>query len=124
MATQRAPMLTNDHAAKALEFLAESDREFAEGDHLQASEKLWAAATHAVMAAAEQRGWPHDSSRRALHEAAERLSDDHGDPLIALGFGVAEKFHGNFHYDYMEDFELDADRPLVHDFVHRVLVLL
>ena len=76
MATQRAPMLTDDHAAKALEFLAESDREFAEGDHLQASEKLWAAATHAVMAAAEKRGWPHDSSHRALHEAAERLSDD------------------------------------------------
>ena len=124
MATERAPMLTNDHAAKALDFLAQSDAEFAEGDHLQASEKLWAAATHAVMAAAEKRGWQHDSSHRALHEAAERLSDDHGDPLIGYGFSIAEKFHGNFHYDYMEDFELEADRPEVHDFVHQVLALL
>ena len=123
MATQRAPMLTNDHAAKALEFLAQSDAEFAEGDRLQASEKLWGAATHAIMAAAQQRGWRH-GSHRALKEAAEQLSDDHNDPLIEYGFLAAEKFHRNFYHDNMEDFELDSDRPKVHDFVHRVLALL
>ena len=123
MATQRSPMLTSDHAAKALEFLAESDREFAEGDRLQASEKLWGAATHAIMAAAQQRGWRH-GSHRALKEAAEQLSDDHNDPLIEYGFLAAEKFHRNFYHDNMEDFELDSDRPKVHDFVHRVLALL
>ena len=123
MATQRAPMLTNDHAAKALEFLAQSDAEFAAGDRLQASEKLWGAATHAIMAAAQQRGWRH-GSHRALKEAAEQLSDDHNDPLIEYGFLAAEKFHRNFYHDNMEDFELDLDRPKVHDFVHRVLALL
>ena len=123
MATARAPMLTNDHAAKALEFLAQSDAEFAEGDRLQASEKLWGAATHAIMAAAQQRGWRH-GSHRALKEAAEQLSDDHNDPLIEYGFLAAEKFHRNFYHDNMEDFELDLDRPKVHDFVHRVLALL
>ena len=123
MATQRAPMLTNDHAAKALDFLAQSDAEFAEGDRLQASEKLWGAATHAIMAAAQQRGWRH-GSHRALKEAAEQLSDDHNDPLIEYGFLAAEKFHRNFYHDNMEDFELDLDRPKVHDFVHRVLALL
>ena len=124
MATARAPMLASDHAAKALDFLAESDREFAEGNHLQASEKLWAAATHAVMAVAQQRGWPHDSSHRALKEAVKRLSNDHDDIRIMLEFGFAEKFHSNFYHDHMDDFELDEDRPLVHDFVHRVLALL
>ena len=123
MATQRAPMLTNDHAAKALDFLAQSDAEFAEGDRLQASEKLWGAATHAIMAVAQQRGWRH-GSHRALKEAAEQLSDDHNDPLIEYGFLAAEKFHRNFYHDNMEDFELDSDRPKVHDFVHRVLALL
>ena len=116
-------MLANDHAAKALEFLAQSDAEFAEGDRLQASEKLWGAATHAIMAAAQQRGWRH-GSHRALKEAAEQLSDDHNDPLIEYGFLAAEKFHRNFYHDNMEDFELDLDRPKVHDFVHRVLALL
>ncbi len=123
MATQRAPMLTDDHAAKALEFLAQSDAEFAAGDRLQASEKLWGAATHAIMAVAQQRGWRH-GSHRALKEAAEQLSDDHNDPLIEYGFLAAEKFHRNFYHDNMEDFELDSDRPKVHDFVHRVLALL
>ena len=123
MATQRAPMLTNDHAAKALDFLAQSDAEFVEGDRLQASEKLWGAATHAIMAAAQQRGWRH-GSHRALKEAAEQLSDDHNDPLIEYGFLAAEKFHRNFYHDNMEDFELDLDRPKVHGFVHRVLALL
>ena len=123
MATQRAPMLTNDHAAKALEFLAQSDAEFAEGNRLQASEKLWGAATHAIMAAAQQRGWRH-GSHRALKEAAEQLSDDHNDPLIEYGFGFAEKFHRNFYHDHMEDFDLDDNRPRVQDFVHRVLALI
>ena len=123
MATQRAPMLTNDHAAKALEFLVQSDAEFAEGDRLQASEKLWGAATHAIMAAAQQRGWRH-GSHRALKEAARRLSDERNDRLFRHGFMAAEKFHSNFYHDHMEDFELDEDRPEVHDFVHQVLALL
>ena len=123
MATQRAPMLTDDHAAKALDFLAQSDAEFDAGDRLQASEKLWGAATHAIMAAAQQRGWRH-GSHRALKEAAEQLSDDHNDPLIEYGFGFAEKFHRNFYHDHMEDFDLDDNRPRVQDFVHRVLALL
>ena len=54
-------MLTQNHAVTAQEFLEASDQEFASGDHLQASEKLWGAATHAVMAVAQQREWPHRS---------------------------------------------------------------
>ena len=123
MATARAPMLTNDHAAKALEFLAQSDAEFAEGDRLQASEKLWGAATHAVIAAAQQRGWRH-GSHRALKEAAMKLSDERDDIRIRRGFAAAEKFHSNFYHDHMEDFDLDDNRPRVQDFVHRVLALL
>ena len=46
-----------DHRQTARDFLTASDREFLDGDHLQASEKLWGAATHAVMAAAVERNW-------------------------------------------------------------------
>ena len=123
MATERAPMLAGDHAAKALEFLAQSDAEFAEGDRLQASEKLWGAATHAIMAVAQRRAWRH-GSHRALKEAAIKLSDERDDIGIRRGFAAAEKFHSNFYHDHMGDFELDIDRPKAHDFVHRVLALL
>ena len=123
MATERAPMLAEDHAQTALDFLSASDREFAAGDRLQGSINLWYAATHAMTAAAQRQGWPHDG-HRSLKEAAERLSGEHGDIRIAYLFCYAEKFHQNFYYDYMEGFELVADRPKVHDLVRRTLALL
>lgn len=123
MATQRAPMLIDDHAQTALDFLLASDQEFDDGDILQASEKLWGAATHAVIAVAQQRGWQH-GSHSSLRDAAERLADEHDDFRIELEFAIAEKFHRNFYNNTMEDIELYGDRPKVHDLVHRVLALL
>ena len=116
-------MQVREHAETAREFLIASDREFAAGDVVQASEKLWGAAAHAVMAVAQERKWNH-SSHRSLKNTAIRLSREQGDPLIEAYFAVAEKFHRNFYHDSMEDWERDADRPLVHDFVARVLALL
>ena len=116
-------MLVQEHAQTAREFLAAADREFAAGDVLQGSEKMWGAASHAVMALAQQQGWPY-GSHRALKNAVERLAVEHNDPAIRDRFVAAEKFHRNFYHDFMEDFELAGDRPLVRDFVERVLALL
>ena len=116
-------MQVREHAETAREFLIASDREFAAGDIVQASEKLWGAAAHAVMAVAQEREWNH-SSHRSLKNTVIRLSREQGDPLIETQFLAAEKFHRNFYHDSMEDWERDADRPLVHDFVRRVLALL
>ena len=116
-------MLTQNHAENAEEFLVASDKEFAAGDHLQASEKLWGAATHAVMAVAQQREWPH-RSHRSLKNVVSRIVAETGDDGFAAGFLAAEKFHKNFYHDEMEDFEIEHDRPMVHRFVARVLTLL
>lgn len=116
-------MQVREHAETAREFLVASDKEFEADDLVQASEKLWGAAAHAVMAVAQERGWDH-RSHRSLKNAVIRLSREHGDPLILAHFLAAEKFHRNFYHDDMEDWERDADRPLVHDFVERVLALL
>ena len=116
-------MLTQNHTATALEFLDASDREFAVGDRLQASEKLWGAASHAVMAVAQQREWPY-RSHRSLKNAVGRIVAETGDDGFAAGFLAAEKFHKNFYHDEMEDFEIEHDRPLVHRFVARFLTLL
>ena len=114
-------MAINERIQAAQGFLAASDREFAAGDLRQGSEKLWGAATQVVMEMAHQRGWDY-GSHRAMKNAVERLSQELADPLISLEFGFAEKFHRNFYHNFMEDFELDADRPRVHDFVARMLV--
>ena len=109
-----------DHRQVAVDFLAASDVEFEAGDVLQGAEKLWGAAAHAVMSIAIEEGWTH-RSHRSLKNAATQLSINREDPLIEYGFSVAEKFHQHFYHDSMEDWERDVDRPLVHQFVHRVL---
>ena len=115
-------MQISDHLRTAREFLTAADQEFAAGDHLQASEKLWGAASHALIAVAQQHNWPH-GSHRALKQATRLLVDETGDGTLHAGFAVAEKFHANFYHDFMEDYQLDADRPTVNDFVERLLVL-
>ena len=115
-------MQTKEHAQTAREFLVAADREFEAGDHLQASEKLWGAASHALIAVAQQRNLPH-GSHRALKNAAQLLVDETGDMALLAGFLAAQKFHANFYHDFMEDFDLDADRPTVKDFVDRLMAL-
>jgi hypothetical protein len=71
-------MLIQDHALTAQDFLTASDREFAAGDVLQASEKLWGAAgaaAHAIMAVANQRGLDH-GTHRALINAARQIANE------------------------------------------------
>ena len=115
-------MVKDEHVQTAQEFLVKSDGYFAEGDVLQGSEKLWGAAAHAVMAVAQQRGWKY-GNHYTLRETALRLADELEDERISLGLGVAEKFHANFYHEFMEDSELDMNRPLAKRFVARMLAL-
>ena len=115
-------MIKEEHVQTAQEFLVKSDGYFAEGDVLQGSEKLWGAAAHAVMAVAQQRGWKY-GNHYTLRETALRLADELEDERISLGLGVAEKFHANFYHEFMEDSELDMNRPLAKRFVARMLAL-
>jgi uncharacterized protein (UPF0332 family) len=116
-------MTTLEHARTAREFLVASDREFAVGDHLQAAEKLYGAANHAVTAVAQQRGWQYES-HRVIKNAIYQLSRDTGDLSFIAAFTTAEKFHKHFFHDNMEPYELDGERPVVHEFVGRVLSML
>ena len=115
-------MPAREHAEITREFLEASDREFAAGDILQASEKLWGAATHAVTAAAQRNG-KKPGSHNGFIEAVARLAEEHNDASLEAGFLAAELFHRNFYHDFMEDFEIDSRRPLVDRFVKRVLAL-
>ena len=108
--------------AQALESLAHSDAEFHVGDRRQGSEKLYGAATQVVIAAAKQRGWQF-RSHRATKNAVTRLEAEYQDPFLSAGFIAAEKFHKNFFHDEMEEYEIVADRPVVHRFVNRMAVL-
>ncbi len=116
-------MTAAEHAQTARDFLAAADREFAAGDHLQGSEKLYGAATQAIIAVCQQRGWRYNS-HRAMKQAVTELTREYDDIAIAGGFIAAENFHRNFFHDHMEDYEREADRPPVHHLVARLLALL
>ena len=116
-------MTVQEYAQCARDFLAASDREFAAGDRQQASEKLYGAANEALSAIAIQRSWKH-RTHRDMKNVAQRLATECEDLFLSAGFNTAEKFHKNFFHDEMEDYEIEADRPLVHEYVARVLALL
>ena len=115
-------MMVEEHIETALLFLEQSRQEFGVGDALQGSEKLWGAAAHATMAYAQQMGWPF-GDHRSLKLAILRLVDERGDSSLRGGFSTAEKFHANFYHAFMQDFEIEGDPPIVHEFVNKVVAI-
>ena len=116
-------MSAAEHAQTARDFLVASDREFAAGDHLQGSEKLYGAATQAIIALCQQRGWRY-KSHRSMQQAVTALSRDYDDPTLLNGYLAANKFHENFFHHNMEDYEVEQNRPGVQYFVGQLLALL
>ncbi len=106
----------------AIACLAESDAAIERDEVVEGAMKLWEAAAHAVAAAAVERRWPF-GDRRLLKSAAVRLAREYGDPTIAAGYAGAEEFSRHQSRDWMEDWERDANRPLVKEFVGRVVRL-
>ena len=121
--TAESETSVEEYTAQALKFLAQSETEFAAGDTRQGSEKLYGAASQAVIAAAKQRGWRY-RSHRDNKNATTRLATELNDDLLLAGFLAAEKFHINFHHGGMEDYEIAQDRPVVRRYVHRMVDLI
>lgn len=113
-------MLVDEHIETAQKFLDDADREYDAGDILQASEKLWGAASHVVIAEMKRRGM-EAKSHRSMVQAVEQFSAERDEPEIAAGFAIARYFHSNFYNGTMDDYEFLADRPKVHRFVSRML---
>ncbi len=109
-----------EHAEQARKFLDQSEKEFADDDVLQGSEKLWGAACQAVMAVAKSRGWDYGKSKHRS-VVIDRLVEECGDSSLASGYSVAQKFHANFYNNFMEDDDIARDRPIVHQLVQQLL---
>lgn len=110
------------HAAIARQFLDDADREFAAGDLLQTSEKLWGATSHALKALCRQRGWPHAKYAQRRH-AAQRLAELQDDPAIFANFKIAQSCHANFYNDWMYAADVDTSRAYIRELVGKILQL-
>ncbi len=90
-----------DHAAMSRRFIDHAREELRKGDRLQASEKLWGAAAHALKAVAIQRGWQH-TDHRNIHRIAIQLGNEFARPDFETKIRVANSFHVNF-YENLEE---------------------
>ena len=84
-------MITPEQFQKTQAYLAAADREFAAGNPLAATERLWDAVACTLSAVAGYHGWPH-ANRDELYDVAIRLNEldgDEAEPLLS-GFSSVE----------------------------------
>ena len=110
------------HAATSLRFINQSQAELAKGDTLQASEKAWGAAAHAMKAAAESRGWRH-GTHRLLFDTAARIADETGDPDLFGLFKEASALHQNFYEGWESDYTVQKSIERVKRLVEKMEAL-
>ena len=104
MVTELPPPGSNDiddHAAMSRRSIDHAREELRKGDRLQASEKLWGAAAHALKAVAIQRGWQH-TEHQNIHRIAIQLRHELDRPDFESRIRVANSFHVNF-YENLEE---------------------
>ncbi len=115
-------MQAPEHVELARKFLRDADRELADGDHFQASEKLWGAASHMVIAEMHRRGIKQ-SGHKALIDAVYKIAADTGETVISDGFSIAESLHANFYHGFMEPEDVRRHSPRIHQFVDQMTEL-
>ena len=110
---------TEFHIATSRCLLEQAEREYRAGDVLQASEKGWGAAAHAVKAIAEGRGWEHDRHGH-LFRAARRIPSPfvipapfpvipapEPEPKVWDLFHVASAQHQNVYEGWLDDEDVE-----------------
>ena len=95
-----------EHRETSHRFIEQAVVEHADGDLLQASEKTWGAAAHAVKAIAERRGWRHDT-HSSLFRAVNNIANELHNPEVEFLFRVASDSHKNFYEGWMVSQEVE-----------------
>ncbi len=101
------------------EFLERARTYLAEDDLLQASEKGWGAAAQMVKAAAEARGWRHQS-HRDLYVAINWLSNEAGDPKLSNLFAAAGSLDTNSYEDWLPRATVERNLARVGELVEKL----
>jgi uncharacterized protein (UPF0332 family) len=89
------------HAEISRIFLAQATEELEADDRLQASEKSWGAAAHALKAIAEQRGWNHNSHALVIATAEHLAREFQRQDFVDL-IQIAQASHVNFYENIQE----------------------
>ena len=117
-------MVIQERKDTALRLLKDADGEFVIGSDVKAATMMCDAATHAIKAVAEHRGWQcRDLDFRATIKVGQRIADDMDDSTLHLGLIVAGIFHLHADVAHLEDYEIEPYYQDVCRFVHKMLAL-
>ena len=112
-------MVAPEHLQLARQFLIDADKELDAGDVFQASEKLWGAASHMVIAEMHRRGIKQ-SGHRTMVQSVGDFGKDFNDPVLRPLFTSAEILHANIDHGFLEHEDIRRHRNQVHSFVERM----
>ena len=116
-------MLTQHTAQATQAFFDAADQHFEDEEPLLAYDNLWNAASHALTAVSDARGWP-TGDLRDLRANAERLASEASDHHLRHQFAVAQQFRARFNEGFVERHQLADYCRLMREFVDRMLALL
>lgn len=107
------------HAVHRDRLLGHARRMLGDGDRLQASEKIWGAASHGLKVVADRRNWPYTmhSDGRVI---AEHLGELTGSMDIPWLFSRMEGLHRNFYRDSFSLREIEKRLPEADQFLRLI----
>ena len=91
------------HAQMSRRFLEHARLYLEQGDRIQASEKVWGAAAHALKAVGEQRGWDHRGHSNVLFIGEHLGREFDREALFLRYISQAESMHINFYENRREE---------------------
>ena len=105
------------HALMSRRFLEHARAQLAEGDRVQAAEKVWGSAAHALKAVGEQRGWLHDGHANVFdigeHLGREFDKAEEFDRYLARADYMHRNFYDNKRSESAINFALGDVEKLV-----------
>lgn len=117
-------MMLTQHTAQATQaFFEAADQHFEDEEPLLAYDNLWNAASYALTAVADARGWP-TADPQDLKTASDRLANEARDHHLRHQFAVAQQFRARFNNGFVERHQLADYCRLMREFVDRMLALL
>lgn len=86
--------------------IRQAREELAQGDRLQATEKVWGALAQMMKAHGQQRGWLNLGSHRTVGHIARQLAAEYDDRRIIDAYVAADNGHRNFYDNEMSPPEI------------------
>ncbi len=110
----------DEHMQISRRFVRHAREELGQGKRLQASEKIWGAAQHALAAVGKERGWRTEDY---IHKdaVANHLTEEFRNPQMWVRNRAYRSYHENFYRNNIKD-EMELERALddVAEFVNEL----